>query len=34
MAPIERTAHPRFRRMVTARELVGLSPTAAMTDIT
>src|SRR5713101_481093 len=27
MASIERTAYPRFRRMVTARELVGLSPT-------
>jgi hypothetical protein len=33
MASIERTAYPRFR-METARELVGLSPTAAMTDIT
>src|SRR6266480_763356 len=28
MASIERTAYPRFRRMVTARELLGLSPAA------
>jgi hypothetical protein len=28
MASIERTAYPRFRRMVTARELVGLIPDA------
>ena len=28
MASIERTAYPRFRRMVTAKELVELSPTA------
>jgi hypothetical protein len=27
MASIERTAYPRFRRLVTARELAGLSPT-------
>ena len=27
MASIERTAYPRFRRLVTARELVGLTPT-------
>jgi hypothetical protein len=33
MASIERTAYARFRRMVTARELVELSPTAVMTDI-
>ena len=26
MASIERTAYPRFRRMVTARELLALSP--------
>lgn len=27
MASIERTAYPRFRRLVTAAELAGLSPT-------
>jgi hypothetical protein len=27
MASIERTAYPRFRRLVTARELAGLSAT-------
>lgn len=26
MASIERTAYPRFRRLVTARELASLSP--------
>ena len=29
MASIERTAYPRFRRLVTARELALLSPTEA-----
>jgi hypothetical protein len=28
MASIERTAYPRFRRVVSARELAGLTPTA------
>ena len=32
MASIERTAYPRFRRLVTARELVTLTPTEAETD--
>ncbi len=27
MTSIERTAYPRFKRLVTARELAGLSPT-------